>query len=156
MDRQGGHVRVQNEVAGVSGHDGAPGTGLALRDRGCGQGDPEQEQADPAGGGHRRTLGPAHACEIARKGWLVRGSAVEDGREDDAVALTLEQAHRLRRVVLTRHEHRQRAAAFGRKMLEFEVGDADPLGAERLEDPGQDPGRSGMCTRRRWSAPASS
>ena len=41
------------------------------------------------------------------------------------------------RLALARDEHRQRAAALGRHVVELEVLDVDPLGAERLEDPGE-------------------
>ena len=50
--------------------------------------------------------------------------------DDDAVALALEQLGRARRLVLARHEQRQRAAALGRVVVELEVRDVDPLGAE--------------------------
>ena len=58
--------------------------------------------------------------------------------DDDAVALRLEQrrpraAPRPRPSTSTR----QRAAALGRDVVQLEVLDVDPLGAERLRDPGE-------------------
>ena len=65
------------------------------------------------------------------------------GETDDAVALRLEQRRRALGLVLAGDEHRQDAAALGREVPELEVLDVDPLGAERLGDPGEDAGPVG-------------
>src|SRR4051794_16645593 len=65
-----------------------------------------------------------------------RGSTlINHRRDEDVIALALEQLGGAARVLLARDEQRQGAAALGREMLELEVLDVDPLGAECLRDP---------------------
>jgi hypothetical protein len=64
--------------------------------------------------------------------------SLDHRRDDDAVALCLEERAPARSASPSpRDEHRQRAAALGRDVVELEVLDVDPLCAERLEDPGE-------------------
>src|SRR5581483_9487640 len=59
---------------------------------------------------------------------------IYDRGDEHVVALALEQLGGAACVVLAGDEQRQRAAAFGRDVLELPVLDVDPLRAERLGD----------------------
>ena len=72
-----------------------------------------------------------------------RCAVVEHGSDDDAVPLRLEDRGRPLGLLLAGDEDRQGAAALGGEVLEVEVGDVDPLGAERLRDPGDHAGPVG-------------
>src|SRR3979411_1678588 len=62
---------------------------------------------------------------------------IDHRRDDDAVALALEQVRRALCLALAGDEHGQRAAALGRDVVELEVLDVDALRAESLRDPGE-------------------
>src|ERR687895_2702908 len=66
-------------------------------------------------------------------------SRVEYRRDDDAVALGLEYARGERGLGLPGDQHGQRPPSLGREVLQLEVLHVDPLGAERLEDSGENP-----------------
>src|SRR5579884_2145612 len=68
---------------------------------------------------------------------------IDDGRDDDAVALRLEQVGRASRLARAADEQRERAAALGRDVVQLEVLDVDALRAERLRDAGQHAGAVG-------------
>src|SRR5262249_61572717 len=79
---------------------------------------------------------PAPRCR--RRALLRRLPAslfAEDGRDHHAVTLRLQKVGGPAGLVLARDQQRQRAAAFRRHVVELEVLDVDPLGAERLGDP---------------------
>src|SRR5689334_2224415 len=59
---------------------------------------------------------------------------IDHRRDDDAVALALEQVGRSLGLAGSGDEHGQRAAALGRDVVQLEVLDVDALGAERLGD----------------------
>src|SRR6266576_3717695 len=67
----------------------------------------------------------------------------QDRRDDHAVALRLEQRSGAPSLFLAADEQRQRAAAVRRDVMQLEVLDVDPLGPERLCDPGKDAGAVG-------------
>ena len=62
-------------------------------------------------------------------------SSPSDRRDDDRVALRLEQRRAALRPRLAGDEDRERAAALGRHVEQVEVLDVDPLRPERLRDP---------------------
>ena len=77
---------------------------------------------------------PRWPLERDRRLDLHSAALVEHRRDDDAVALALEQLGGARGLVLAGDEHRERAAALRRHVPELEVLDVDALGAQRLRD----------------------
>src|SRR5690348_8590585 len=64
--------------------------------------------------------------------------SIDHRRDDDAVALALEEGGAAVGGVLARDEQGQRPAALGRDVMHLEVLDVDALCAERLRDRGED------------------
>src|SRR3954451_20052493 len=69
---------------------------------------------------------------IAPRSAAAGSTFIEHRRDDHAVSLRLEQVGGAASLVLAGHEERQRPAPLRRHVLELEVLNVDPLGAERL------------------------
>src|SRR5262249_49528160 len=68
---------------------------------------------------------------------------IEHRRDDDAVALALQELGRSLCLAFAADEHLERAAAFRRHVVELEVLYCDALGPERLRDRGEHAGAVG-------------